>query len=50
MVNPLGYQTDLMVYNPGGYRFTGFPKTRLIMHILAGLGTTTPGYLLFYTA
>lgn len=36
---PLGYQTNLMVYGPGGYRFTDFLKAGLPMSIL--VGTTT---------
>ncbi|HON69253.1 MAG TPA: anion permease, partial [Phycisphaerae bacterium] len=31
---PLGYQTHLMVYGPGGYRFSDFFKVGLAIDIL----------------
>ncbi|MCP8899845.1 SLC13 family permease [Gilvimarinus xylanilyticus] len=36
---PLGYQTNLMVYGPGGYRFTDFIKAGLPMSMLVGATT-----------
>ncbi|MEC9373935.1 MAG: SLC13 family permease, partial [Planctomycetota bacterium] len=36
---PLGYQTTLMVYGPGGYAFTDFMKIGLPMNVLAGVVT-----------
>jgi di/tricarboxylate transporter len=37
---PIGYQTNLMVFNPGGYRFMDFLKTGLILNILIGIMVT----------
>lgn len=36
---PLGYQTNLMVYGPGGYRFSDFLRIGLPMNVLVGLVT-----------
>ncbi|HSR41259.1 MAG TPA: SLC13 family permease, partial [Longimicrobiales bacterium] len=34
---PLGYQTNLMVYGPGGYRFRDFVRAGLPLQLLLGL-------------
>ena len=34
---PIGYQTHLMVYGPGGYRFSDFLKIGLPLDVLTGI-------------
>ena len=42
---PLGYQTNLIVYGPGGYRFTDFVRVGLPMNLLAvAVATFAIGY------
>ncbi len=36
---PLGYQTNMMVFGPGGYRFTDFVRVGLPMNLFIGLVT-----------
>ena len=36
---PLGYQTNLMVYGPGGYHFKDFMRAGVPMNILVGITT-----------
>lgn len=45
---PIGYQTNLMVYGPGGYRFKDFLKVGIPMNIFIGAAATTIIYLLYY--
>jgi di/tricarboxylate transporter len=34
---PIGYQTNLMVYGPGGYRFTDYVRFGLPLNVLLGV-------------
>jgi len=36
---PIGYQTNLMVYGPGGYRFTDYARIGIPLNILLGIVT-----------
>jgi di/tricarboxylate transporter len=36
---PIGYQTNLMVYGPGGYRFTDYLRMGLPLTLLVGIMT-----------
>lgn len=40
---PVGYQTNMMIYGPGGYKFLDFTKVGLPLNIL--LAVTTPLYI-----
>lgn len=44
---PLGYQTNLMVYGPGGYRFSDFLRAGIPMNITVGV-TALSVLLLFW--
>ena len=39
-VTPIGYQTNLMVYGPGGYRFTDFARVGVPLQLLLCVVTT----------
>jgi len=43
---PLGYQTNLMVYGPGGYKFKDFMKVGIPMNIFTGVVAVTIIYVL----
>jgi di/tricarboxylate transporter len=38
-ITPMGYQTNLMVYGPGGYRFMDFVRFGLPLNIICGIIT-----------
>jgi di/tricarboxylate transporter len=40
MLTPIGYQTNLMVYGPGGYRFTDFARVGAPLQLLLTAVTT----------
>lgn len=41
LATPLGYQTNMMVFGPGGYRFTDFLKMGVPLQIMAGTTAVT---------
>ncbi|HEX9613854.1 MAG TPA: SLC13 family permease [Bacteroidota bacterium] len=45
---PIGYQTNLMVYGPGGYRFTDYLKVGIPLDIVIGLTGSGMIYWLFF--
>ena len=38
--SPLGYQTNLLVYGPGGYRFSDYLRLGIPLHLLVWIGAT----------
>ena len=44
---PIGYQTNLMVYGPGGYRFSDYVKIGVPLDILSGIVTVALAALIW---
>jgi len=44
---PIGYQTNLMVYGPGGYKFTDFLRVGIPMNLLIGTMAVLALYLIY---
>lgn len=37
---PIGYQTNLLVYGPGGYRFTDFVRLGMVLNVVVWVGAS----------
>ena len=37
LISPMGYQTNLMVYGPGGYRFVNYVRMGVPLTVLVGI-------------
>lgn len=44
---PIGYQTNLMVWGPGGYRFSDYTKVGLPLQMIAGAITVVVAFFAF---
>jgi len=47
LATPLGYQTNMMVYGPGGYRFLDFVRMGLPLQLVCGVVALTAIALLY---
>ena len=46
---PIGYQTNLMVYGPGGYKFRDFMKIGIPMNVFIGVLVIFMAYMLYFS-
>jgi di/tricarboxylate transporter len=46
-ISPMGYQTNLMVYGPGGYKFTDYVKIGVPLTVVVGIVTLILTPLMF---
>jgi len=46
--SPIGYQTNLMVYSAGGYKYSDFFKIGLIINIFVGIFVTILTYYVYF--
>lgn len=46
--SPIGYQTNLMVYSSGGYRYSDFFKLGLIMNVFVGILVTALSFYVYF--
>src|SRR3546814_17930251 len=51
-ITPIGYQTNLMVYGPGGYRFSDYVRVGLPLSLVVGVAVllAIPRLWPFFTA
>jgi len=47
-MTPIGYQTNMMVYGPGSYKFTDYMKIGLPLTVIYGLGAVTILYWRYF--
>lgn len=45
---PFGYQTNMMIYGPGGYRFADYMKIGIPLDIIVGIVATTTIYMVYF--